>query len=209
MKLVTILCAVVYASNAIFITAAQAAQHSLQPELTSRCNKKNAHDLEMVPDENFLKIANLIAVLSHIVQERPAVNHWLFESTNYPNFKRLRVQRTDRTNGETTLATYVMAIPADGKSHTDTSIWGFFPFKTTGTDIGLTPYVVIQLSELFAQQNTRTSSALMPIVHCLTTGRYSYDTPPQLPQPSRGIPADDNRHRDQAQLRKKDYLEEL
>ncbi len=210
MKLNTIFFTVLYLSTSIFIISSQAAQHSLQPEFTCLCNKKNAQNVELRPDTSFMTVANLIVVLEHILQEKNTENHWTFESTNYPNLKKLRIQRT---NQETTLATYSMAIPADGKSHTDTSIWGFFPFKTMSTDIGLTPYTVIQLSELFAKHNTQTSSALMPIVHCVMSARFVYFKPtPAIPK---SLLTDDdrytldNRYTVQAEAAKKNYQAEL
>jgi hypothetical protein len=208
MKLITIFFAVLYTTNSIFIISSQAAQHSLQPEFTCLTNRKNAQEAELSPDTSFMTIANLTVVLAHILQEKNTENHWLFESKNYPNLKQLRIQRTNPTNRETTLATYTMAIPADGKSHTDTSIWGFFPFRTTSTDIGLTPHTATQLSELFVKHHTRTSSTLMPIVHCIISGKLTYYNP-QLSATSTSLPADDNRYTVHAPTVKKDYREEL
>lgn len=208
MKVVTIFFILLCISNSILITSVQAAQHSLHPELICICNRKNAEGLELPPDPTFMTIANITDILRHIAPERPTENHWKFESKNYPNLKLLKIQRTHPKTGETTLATYTLEIPADGKSHTDSSIWGFFPFRTTSTDIGLTPHTATQISKILSEHNTRTSSVLMPIIHCITSGQFTYYVPAN-PTSLANAPADDNQYTVQRQPTKHDYQKEL
>ena len=51
-----------------------------------------------------MTITNLITALEHIVQEKTTENHWMFESTNYPNLKKLRIQKTNPISKETIIS---------------------------------------------------------------------------------------------------------
>src|SRR5690242_16360503 len=106
MKLYMTFSLLVLLINSNFIQCAQAAQHSLIPTFTWTNNKKNIQGTELTPEAEFVNLINIINILSLIAKEEPAQNHWIFSSTNMPNFKLLKIQKTDPTTKETKLATY-------------------------------------------------------------------------------------------------------
>ena len=184
-----------YLSNTTFIKSAQASSNQLIPTFTWSNKQKNNNHEEISPDPNFITIANLTRVVTYILEEKSPENHWIFSSINYPNFKQLRVQKTHLANRTTELATYTIQIPADNRSHTATSIWGYHPYATNNPDIGLTPSTVTKISEIFAQNNNPTSRALLPIVHCLTNDTFTYAPKDLIPEDflSSNLPLDDNK----------------
>lgn len=181
MKQIIIFFILIYITHPIIIICSQAAQSSLIPTFTWTNHRKNSSGEEQAPDQNFANIANLINVITHIVKESPVENHWIIASTNLPNFKQLKVQRTDLQTLETKLATYTMSIPADNNAHINTSIWGYYPCASHQGHAGLTPYTAAEFSQIFAQNNTQTSRILMPIIHCLTTASFTYAPQATIP----------------------------
>ncbi len=154
--------------------------------------KKNGQD--MTPERPFAHIDDLVKIISAIIEEQPAVFHWTFESKNLPNFKELKIQRTDLTdpnNEIITLVTYNLLITNTSHSTLNTSIWGFNP-DLHSSNIHITALTASHLSILFNRYNTPTSNTLCPIIHCITNARFTY-TPQTSIQRRPVLTQNDNR----------------
>lgn len=199
MKTIVNLFIIICLYNLIYIKCAQATQYSPIPTFICTNNQKDHNNKEINADPIFPTLENLINLVTDIAKETPPHNHWIFSSINYPNLKRLKIQKTNLETRSTSLATYTMEIPADNNSHSTTSIWGYHPYitKKNAPLINLTPSIATKLSQVFANNDTQSSRSLMPIIHCITTATFIYAPPNRIDRNhfSENNPILDNRYR--------------